>query len=170
MWIWEKWGEGLLEKGRVQHGIPLAIEMERRTDFLHTQVTGLGALQLGGQERSEKAVEGLPDEVRGLAQKVQIVAQAQGGGKVEELRSMVVDLNESMKSYGTQVEEKIALLGNHKKRELQERKSLGLELEGVRADAVGSTTMCEGLVHELANLRVSVETEFTTQAVASASR
>ena len=30
--------------------------------------------------------------------------------------------------------------------------------------------MCEGLVHELANLRLSVETEFTTQAVANASR
>ena len=77
---WEKWGEGLLEKGRVQHVLPLALEMERRTDFLYTQVTGLGALQIGGQERCEKAVEGLQGEVRGLAQKVQIVAQAQGGG------------------------------------------------------------------------------------------
>ena len=75
---------------------------------------------------------------------------------------MVVDLNESMKSYGTQREEKIAQLGNHQKREVQERQSLGLELEGVRAAAVRSTTMCGGLVHELANLRVSVETEFTT--------
>ena len=70
---------------------------------------------------------------------------------------MVVDLNESMKSYGTQVEEKIAQLGNHQKRQVQERNSLGLELEGVRAAAVRSTTMCEGLVHELANIRVSVE-------------
>ena len=68
------------------------------------------------------------------------------------------------------MEEKIAQLGNHQEREVQERKSLGLELEGVRAAAVGSTTMCTGLVHELANLRVSVETECTTQAVASAPR
>ena len=83
---------------------------------------------------------------------------------------MVVDLNESMKSYGTQVEEKIAQLGKHQKRGVQERKSLRLELEGVRAAAVGSNTMCEGLFHELANLRVSVETEFTTQAVVNASR
>ena len=94
-------------------------------------VTGLGALQLGGHERCEKAVEGLQGEVRGLAQKVQIVAQAQGGGKVEEVRSMVVDLNESRKSYGTQVEEKIAQLGNRQKREVQERQSLGLDLSGV---------------------------------------
>ena len=144
----------------MQHVIPPALEMERRTDFLYTQVTGLGALQLGGQERCEKAVEGLQGEVRGLAQKVQIVAQAQGGGKVEEVRSMVVDLNESMKSYGTQVEEKIAQLGNRQKKEVQERQSLGVELEGVRMATVGSTTRCEGLVHELANLRLSVETEF----------
>ena len=81
----------------------------------------------------------------------------------------MVDLNESMKSYGTQVEEKIARFGNHQKTEVQERKYLGPELEGVRAAAVWSTTMCEGIVHELANLRVSVEAEFTTQAVANAS-
>ena len=106
-------------------------------------------------------MEGLQGELRGLAQEL---AEGQGReGKVEEVRSMVVDLNENMQSYGTQVEEKIAQLGNHQKREVQERKYLGLELEGVRADAVGSTTMCEGPVHELANLRVSVETEFTTQ-------
>ena len=54
-------------------------------------------------------------EVRGLVQKVKRVAVAQGGGKVEEVKSMVVDLNESMKSYGTQMEEKIAQLGNHQK-------------------------------------------------------
>ena len=99
----------------MQHVKPLAIEMERRTDFLYTQVRGLGALQLVEQERCEKAVDMLQGEVRGLAQKVQIVAQAQGGGKVEEVRSMVLDLNESMKSYGTQVEEKIAQLGNRQK-------------------------------------------------------
>ena len=75
-----------------------------------------------------------------------------------------------MKSYGTQVEEKIAQLGNRQKREVQERQSLSLELEGVRMATVGSTTMCEGLVHELANLPLSVETEFTTQAVDNASR
>ena len=82
----------------MQHVIPLAMEMERRSDFLYTQVTGLGALQLGGQERCEKAVEGLQGELGGLARKVQIVAEAQGGGKVEGVRSMVVELNESMKS------------------------------------------------------------------------
>ena len=43
---WGKWREGLLEKGKVHHVIPLALEMERRTDFLYTQVTGLGALQM----------------------------------------------------------------------------------------------------------------------------
>ena len=111
----EKWGEGLLEKGRVQHVIPLPLEMERRNDFLYTQVIGLGALQLGAQERCKKAVEGLQGELRDLEQKMQIVAQTQGGGKVEEVRSMAVDVNESMKSYGTQVEEKIAQLGTRQK-------------------------------------------------------
>ena len=61
-------------------------------------------------------MEGFQGELSGLVQNVQIVAQAQGGGEVEEVRSMVVDLNDSMKSYGTQVEEKIAQLGNRQKR------------------------------------------------------
>ena len=51
----KKWGEGLLEKGRVQHVIPLALEMERRTDFLYTEVTGLGAVQLGGTGKMRKS-------------------------------------------------------------------------------------------------------------------
>ena len=161
---------GFLENGRVQRVIALAIEMERGTDFLYTQVAGPGAVQLWGQERCEKVVQGLQGDVRGLAQRVQTVAEAQGEGKVEEVRSLVLDLNESMKSYGTQVEERIVHLGNHQKREVQERKSLRLGSEGVRAAAVGSTIMCEGLVRKLANLRVSVETEFTTQAVANAPR
>ena len=84
----------------MQHVIPLALEMERRTDFLYTKVTGLGALQLGGQERCERAVEGLQGEVRGLTQRVQILVPAHRARKVEEVRSMVVHLNESMKSYG----------------------------------------------------------------------
>ena len=74
--------------------------MERRTDFLYTQVKGLGALQLRGQERWETAVEGLQGEVRGLAQKVQIGAQAQGGGEGRRSKVDEVDLNESMKMYG----------------------------------------------------------------------
>ena len=78
------------------------------------------------------------------------------GGKVEEVRSIVVHLNESTNSYGTEVEEKIAQLANRQNREVQERQSLSLELEGVRMATVGSTTMCEVLVHELANLRLSV--------------